>query len=660
MYSIKDNFKLTYSNQNIQELKDTYTQNPGNGLFVRIKASHAGMINRNNFLYLPDKMKNGVSTFLQPFKKPILINHNEDSDPIGRVVASKYVDTSIKVKDAIKDAIDTELLDFVTGKMSFDNQVTYIQDTLYDKMLDDPNFEGLGFAEIVAHITDKAAVEKFLDERYLTGSVAAGTNRAMCSVCKNDWSSQRCEHVPGKVYDKKKMFLIAGDFTYEHWAVVNTPADGHSQVSQISEVPLIDSTSDTYTIEDSSVELLKNYSEEEIMADNVEVRIEEKIKVVDFAPVVTEESFDDFMTRVLDTEKKLTEEDSDKLYDLMVAEMKEAKLDIQDAVLSSEKRKKLAKSAFCGPGKSFPVPDCAHVTAARRLVGKYKGPGSKDAIMACVDRKAKAMGCDKAMKDEVVEKPEVKDAMTHISILQALVEVVRINKWAYDEEKPLTEEQLAMIQELVTAMAQLATVEKMTDAILSEKAGLSQSISDRLESTLLDEVIKLETQLGEVRDSCTKLQEETQLLKSELSMTVKESEVLRDAAIFAKTLLRQTKLDKLSLLKSLKDAVLVDSSSLSKLTDSAIDTELESLTTFELTKVVDKLSDGLSRTPTEIVDNPIKSVDNSKENGILITDEIKKIEEKYLELAEKRSIKQANLYMKQQMERLQKEGKLVK
>ena len=62
--------------------------------------------------------------------------------------------------------------------------------------------------------------------------------------------------------------------------------------------------------------------------------------------------------------------------------------------LSAAQRKKLKASTFCGPERSFPVPDCEHVTAARRLIGRYKGPGSKKKILACVDRKEKQLNCE--------------------------------------------------------------------------------------------------------------------------------------------------------------------------------------------------------------------------------------------------------------------------
>jgi len=80
----------------------------------------------------------------------------------------------------------------------------------------------------------------------------------------------------------------------------------------------------------------------------------------------------------------------------------------EDAKISTEQRKKLSSSTFCGPNRSFPVPDCAHVTAARRLVGRWKGsPEAKARVKACVNRKANSLGCGGgASKDEVVPEPQ--------------------------------------------------------------------------------------------------------------------------------------------------------------------------------------------------------------------------------------------------------------
>jgi len=91
---------------------------------------------------------------------------------------------------------------------------------------------------------------------------------------------------------------------------------------------------------------------------------------------------------------------ADWSYDLVEAELDA--IHMSDAKLSTEKRKKLKKSTFCGPDRSFPVPDCAHVTAARRLIGRAKGlsASQKASILSCVSRKAKALGCKSAKKKE--------------------------------------------------------------------------------------------------------------------------------------------------------------------------------------------------------------------------------------------------------------------
>jgi hypothetical protein len=94
----------------------------------------------------------------------------------------------------------------------------------------------------------------------------------------------------------------------------------------------------------------------------------------------------------------------EKELDLMKDEGVLTEEQLSDAKLSAEARGKLSSSTFCGPNKSFPVPDCAHVVAARRLIGRYKGPGDKTAILACVARKAKAMGCGASSDSE--NKPE--------------------------------------------------------------------------------------------------------------------------------------------------------------------------------------------------------------------------------------------------------------
>lgn len=63
-------------------------------------------------------------------------------------------------------------------------------------------------------------------------------------------------------------------------------------------------------------------------------------------------------------------------------------------VLTTKDRKKLNKSTFCGPGKSFPVPDCQHVATAKAYLGRSKfSDSTKAKIAACINKRSKILKC---------------------------------------------------------------------------------------------------------------------------------------------------------------------------------------------------------------------------------------------------------------------------
>lgn len=111
----------------------------------------------------------------------------------------------------------------------------------------------------------------------------------------------------------------------------------------------------------------------------------------------TEEAEEVVVEDCVETED--TEDDIDIDWDIFDLALSAS---MEDAALSTEQRNKLPDSAFCGPNRSFPVPDCAHVTAARRLIGRAKlSDAQKAKVLACVDKKANSMSCDKE-KDEAL------------------------------------------------------------------------------------------------------------------------------------------------------------------------------------------------------------------------------------------------------------------
>lgn len=78
--------------------------------------------------------------------------------------------------------------------------------------------------------------------------------------------------------------------------------------------------------------------------------------------------------------------------------------------LSTKTRNKMKDSTFCGPNRSFPVNDCAHYTAALRLLNRSKfSDTTKAKIRACVMRKGKKLGCKGAKENSSYLTLEIKD-----------------------------------------------------------------------------------------------------------------------------------------------------------------------------------------------------------------------------------------------------------
>lgn len=154
----------------------------------KIAAIHEGRT-RNHTIYQEDKLRGtmvhekgptGMYSFMYPYKKPMLKNHDTDSEPTGRIESAQFVKTT----------------------------------------------EGHGYVMIVPHITDQDTVEKILDGRYLTVSIGASTDSAICNVCgtdiiKDGW----CEHERGQEYDGTTCGWILGNLWFDECSWVNVPAD---------------------------------------------------------------------------------------------------------------------------------------------------------------------------------------------------------------------------------------------------------------------------------------------------------------------------------------------------------------------------------------------------------------------------------------------------
>jgi len=180
-------------------LSDSGEVKNGRTLICSVPASHSGTL-INNRVYPPQGMIKGVKSWTKPYKKPVLTNHNEDADPVGRVIKARYV----KTPRAIESSDYTPVL-----KPS----------------------DGYGYIDLTLKITDQEAIQKVLDGRYETVSVRMSTDHAYCSVCNEDWADGGpCDHMPGKKYDGKLAYITTGDLSYREVSFVNIPADEFAKV----------------------------------------------------------------------------------------------------------------------------------------------------------------------------------------------------------------------------------------------------------------------------------------------------------------------------------------------------------------------------------------------------------------------------------------------
>jgi hypothetical protein len=494
----------------------------GSSLFVKVAATHSGVVNQNHRFYRPDRMQDAAHQWVpeegKGYAKPVLFEHDKVGDVLGRVRSSRYIDESYKWAGdfpTIKDSLFYKVGD---KKVDLFKSVDWIVDNL----MGIPDYSGLGYIELGLNVTNPDAISKVLRDEFLTVSVGFQTDSAICSVCHTDWAKDdKCDHHPGERDEdsKRSMFLICGDFKYEEISFVNFPADPFA--GKVAKDAIKDSINrkffmglshdkqqafvqaagmsmsdakmdyDIQLVEEhvaTAYDLNKSESrtafeaelkDEKLVAAralelkqvllewkptaetdktskrslmstlNAKIKKNNWVGVDATATTKVDEVDDELAAAIADptpnidevdwSKFELTDEDKayfsdeDGLYTELCLEMDAAvkageltEADVKDAKLNSEQRKKLATGTFCGPGRSFPVPDCAHVVAARRLIGKYKGTGSKSAILSCVARKASSLGCSgkkadtnpqvSTSSDTIQESNDVKDSITALNL----------------------------------------------------------------------------------------------------------------------------------------------------------------------------------------------------------------------------------------------------
>jgi len=459
-------------------------------LDISIIATHSGLLNLNTRFYIPSRMRDGAPSLINE-NKPIKILKNHTADEAyGIVLGAEYIDTT---PDQLQYNRDVQILN--DSSASIEDQLVAARNFIKDGIPFLDGWEGLGYIKIRARILDEKTIGQIESGLFDSVSTSFRSQGMYCSVCGGRWEGMMdamfgggCGHVPGGLYPipddeeknsdtpEEKVFccLIPDYHSYHECSLVVYGAD------PITVININDSAKDSLSLHPDKIKQLLSCKPSEtvgfVFSDNkedimvpknkpdndpqsVEDKAEVKFSYKDMLSSVSMaehlaidklegelaslpdsafcgpdrtfpvpdrlhynaamaylESCEDFdgkdgilekvneKAALFDSDEELEDE---KELKLMLEEGLLTEEQYKDAKLSAEERKKLPESAFCGPDRSFPVPDCAHVTAARRLLGRYEGPGDKDKISACIERKAKAMSCDSnKSKDTEAEKPE--------------------------------------------------------------------------------------------------------------------------------------------------------------------------------------------------------------------------------------------------------------
>lgn len=191
----------------------------------------------NNRIYDYDSWKQTVidGTWIKPFGKPILRNHDlYYSAPEGRITDSFFYDhaTDVVTSDHTNNNIPKEVLDFYKSIGAFN--------------------DGSG-SVIVKFTLDKNTSERVNMNLDMTLSQSSLMSKAVCGICGQNYYSEDCHHVAGKMYEveqndiKKqvKCTVHTKDYIPIELSLVNFPANDTSIIYKYHPPKNNDKKSDT-------------------------------------------------------------------------------------------------------------------------------------------------------------------------------------------------------------------------------------------------------------------------------------------------------------------------------------------------------------------------------------------------------------------------------
>lgn len=361
---------------NMQLLKDMSEGKVSvNAIDVDIEATHSGK-NHNYCVYYEDSMEKDAETFINPFRKPMLKNHNSHSEPLGRVIQTYHG----------------------PSKLTDERSAIHLK----------------------VRVTDKDSIEKFLDGRYGTVSIGGTMGTVTCNICGKtilkDGKFKFCGHWRGESYKDQICYWGAKDITYHEVSVVNTPADDYAQVMKVTvltdndkkedkkeEPPMGEKSKDTNTVTSDEVkEKVFNFIDE-LLGNDVQNKSEDSNKTEE---KTAEDENKDAEPETKD--EKTSENDSEKikkdLEDALekIANLEKEIADAKEQIKKAEEEKTAAEDS----AKEYKEKCIELATSNKELVADSIIEKEKTAEDKIEERKKELMSM--SMKDLNKIKSEIK------------------------------------------------------------------------------------------------------------------------------------------------------------------------------------------------------------------------------------------------------------
>lgn len=639
--TFKDYYTLTEpSKEALSEFKDYYAAGGRKKLIIDMEATHAGLPLNNPRFYIPSRMEEGVNT-IQIGKTPmkILKHHDVSSDPIGIAVDRMYVPT---IPEDLVGNPDVLILSSKTA--SIKDQLKAMRNLKRAGILDKEDYRGLGYIRLKAEISHPDAVAALEDKRFDAISTNFDSpNEIYCSICSQNLAKDGwCEHERGEMYfadgldnDGDMQFecqWIPGSHKYLEASLVVLKGDPLATIELVDTVDedknqtvymsqdSVESGHSTFQFKDSVEEDDMKINGKEVILSDAEQLIFDSVKkaykdmsdedayglMKDVLSMTSSKEFiADSKDAEIDEEKavlyaihacynKDSEVKAEEICDGIREELKamkdeelltEEEFNAAIAKISEDGLTKLPKSTFCGPDKTFPVPDSAHATAAKRFADKYEGPGDKVKILAAINIKAKAFGTDS--KDDTDTNTDSGD-----------VDVLKTG-----DIKAMDTEELRVLWHNVEL------------ELIDRKQVLVKPCSDCAVKEA--ETTAAKKELGEARDAAVKNESIISVLRGELRKAYSDYDAQIDAYVALGEKLFAEKVEKVSVIGVLTNKYDSIEKAKEELLNSDVDEKEKTIMdSFDIKEITSKLNDGISNDPNgETVDNPITS--NVKDNDQL-------------------------------------------